>query len=787
MPTVPAAPTGLVATSQNGSVYLTWVAPANGGSAITDYVVQQKLSSQLDTSFVVVPDGIKSTPGATITCTNGTAYVFRVAAKNAIGTGPYCSNSLPVTPSTIPSQPSAPTCISGNGQVTINWLAPANGGSAITDYAIQRKINGQADTTYANLADGVSATTSYTNTGLTNGVSYVYRVAAINSKGASLWSAGSAPVVPSAAPNAPTNLVATSGNGVVNLSWTAPANNGAIITDYTIQRRLSSETDSSFVQVIDTVSSATTASIASINGTSYVFKVAAINAKGIGAYSANSSAVTPSTVPSQCSAPICSKGFNQVTLNWSAPDNGGSTITDYVVQRKVSGQADTSYVTIPHSASNSTTLISTGLVNDTSYVFRVAAVNAKGQGLFSAGSQPAIPGVLPPGAPTNLVATIVYDTGVSFNWTPPTDNGGENATSYTIQSKPQSGSSWKTITSNYAYGVSLAITGHDDVPTVFRVAGVNSAGVGTYSAESNSVTPSNKLFDKSSWRGIVAEPYFTYLNKAADRWYKYIKYNSTNRATLASENASYYSGGWNGLRLEDSSYYGFYSDSTSGVIASSGPIYARSFGGKKYNSISFQLNINDYHRTKTNPLTENNWIDALTHELGHALGIGIFWDHSIVSGATSPINFFLDGTVYTQAQAAYNSISSQTRSKVPLENTGGSGTANSHWENNFRPASAAGSLGVSYPGLSNELMVGYITDSMVLSSLTVKTLVDFGWEQSGKEIAENEGNPTLVSSISAFASIDNILGKCEGPKTKVVLRGESLEGTKNVETEVEGA
>jgi hypothetical protein len=99
---------------------------------------------------------------------------------------------------------------------------------------------------------------------------------------------------------------------------------------------------------------------------------------------------------------------------------------------------------------------------------------------------------------------------------------------------------------------------------------------------------------------------------------------------------------------------------------------------------------------------------------------------------------------------------------MPLENTGDSGTASAHWEDSFRPASAAGSLGVSYPGLFNELMVGYIKNNMVLSSLTIKTLVDFGYEE--RNPGASEGNPSLVSSITAGLIEGEILGKCEGPK-----------------------
>jgi hypothetical protein len=778
----PAAPTGLTVLSQNGSVFLNWAAPTNnGGAAITDYAVQRRLASQTNASFVVVADGVKATPGATIASVNGTSYVFRVAAINRFGTGAYTANSAAVTPYGIPATMAAPTCVSGNGQAIINWVAPANNGSAITDYAIQRKLNGQADTTYVSLVDGVSISTTYTNTGLVNGAGYIYRVAAINARGASVWSAGSAFVTPSAAPNAPTGLTAVSGNGLVNLSWTAPVNNGALITDYTIQRKLDGQPDSSFVQVVDAVSPAVTASIASINGTSYVFRVAAINIKGIGSYSTNSAVVTPSTVPNQCSPPTCTRGFGQVTLNWIEPANNGASITNYIVQRKISTQADTAYVSI-NTRSGSTSYTATGLVNGTSYVFRVAAENIRGAGQFSPASQIVIPGVIPPNAPTNLVATLVNETGVSLSLTAPTYNGGAAITGYTVQARSPAPSiapyDWKTVSNNYIPGSSDPIDGLDDLTTLFRVAAVNSAGVGTYSDESNGVIISNKLFDKSSWRNVVPEPYLGYLNKAADRWYKYIKYNSDLKAYLISYVGSYYPTTWEGVRMEPGSrlitntqdqfygqtigYYHEYTNNTDSTIAASGPIQTLPYtlsnapNVARRSTISMQLRIN--RRFAAAPADQ--WITVITHELGHALGIGQYWQ-SYYTGSTPPTNFFLNGSVYTNAQAAYNSVASVSRTKYPVENSGGVGSISAHWEDNFRSESTT-----SYPGLSDELMVstypmGILPSARrVISLLSIKQLVDFGWEE--KTPGTSEGSPSKVTSlVIQNTTSPGVVCKCE--------------------------
>ena len=63
------------------------------------------------------------------------------------------------------------------------------------------------------------------------------------------------------------------------------------------------------------------------NGTTYTFKVSAINAIGTGAQSAASNAVTPASVPGAPVINSATPGDSKVTLNWGAPGDGGSAIT----------------------------------------------------------------------------------------------------------------------------------------------------------------------------------------------------------------------------------------------------------------------------------------------------------------------------------------------------------------------------------------------------------------------------------------------------------------------------
>jgi autotransporter-associated beta strand protein len=100
-PTVPATTSTVIATVGNGAVGLTWQTPAtDGGLAITDYVIQYRpAATTSDSEWTVYGHSATTATVATVDLlTNGVAYVFRVAAMNAVGIGAYSQESAPCTP-----------------------------------------------------------------------------------------------------------------------------------------------------------------------------------------------------------------------------------------------------------------------------------------------------------------------------------------------------------------------------------------------------------------------------------------------------------------------------------------------------------------------------------------------------------------------------------------------------------------------------------------------------------------------------------------------------------------
>jgi titin len=383
--TVPGVPTALLGTPRNGQVGLTWTVPGtDGGSAITDYVVEYR-TNLVGSSWATFPDGTGTGTSATVTgLTNGTAYLFRVSATNAAGTGSVSAEAGPITPRTVPGQVTNVVATGANGRIEVTWNPPgSNGGAAITDYLVNYSTSPTGP--FVLFKDGVSTATSAAITGLTNGVTYYVRVRAVNAAGNSAPTQAG-PVVPFVQAAAPTGLTGTVGNGRVNLTWTA-GTSPKPITDYVIQFR-TDVAGSSWTTFTDAVSAATTASVTGLtNGTRYLFRVAAVNADGVGVFTDGTLGLTPVVLPAVAPTAVTGRGSaGVITLNWvAAPSSVQSPVTGYVIQYRANSST-AKWTTLPLTVGNVTTARITTLTSRLGYFFRVAARNASGQGPWSAAS-----------------------------------------------------------------------------------------------------------------------------------------------------------------------------------------------------------------------------------------------------------------------------------------------------------------------------------------------------------------------------------------------------------------
>src|SRR4029079_2341070 len=159
-----------------------WTAPSSdGGAAITGYNVYRGTTSGSETPYQALGNVTGYTDAGV---TNGTTYYYTVTAVNSVGES-LASNEATATPQAVLTAPGAPASVlaaRGNTEVTVSWSAPTNnGGSPITGYTVYRSTTSGG--TYVSVGSTDGNTTSYLDTGLTNGTAYWYKVSATNAQG----------------------------------------------------------------------------------------------------------------------------------------------------------------------------------------------------------------------------------------------------------------------------------------------------------------------------------------------------------------------------------------------------------------------------------------------------------------------------------------------------------------------------------------------------------------------------------------------------------------------------
>lgn len=473
----PAQPTSLASTFSNQhAVTLSWSPPTdNGGSAITDYVIQYK--SKTATTWNTWNDGVSVTPSTTVTgLWGGTTYNFRVASVNSVGVGAYTTYIESTTkPKTVPGVPIKLQLVDGyKTSFTIRWSPPVNnGGAGIKDYIIQYKLN--TSSTWTTLNDGVSTATSVTIRNLTNWKTYNFRIAAVNSIGAGAYSNSYVNMTP---PAAPTNYSITSKtHNTVTLQYNHVANTyKPPVRDAIIQYR--QQGSSTWKTYNDGVSLTTNTTITGLTpNTPYEFRVASMNNSG---WSAFTQASTTSTNPSVEATPPTNllstmHNTNSVLLEWSPATS--TDITDYTVQYSTDGQT---WATYPDGESTSTSAYVKGLNPNVAYQFRVATVASNTTSIYSTPiSVTTSNGLNYPQAP-NVTIHGITSTTASLSWVQE-ENTDSRVTGFTLFISTDGGNTFEAYNLGQNVG-RVNITGMTPSTSyMFILEAVNSNGTG-YSA-----------------------------------------------------------------------------------------------------------------------------------------------------------------------------------------------------------------------------------------------------------------------------------------------------------------
>ncbi|MBA4158598.1 MAG: fibronectin type III domain-containing protein, partial [Gemmatimonadetes bacterium] len=223
-PQPPASATSLVATANSPTqVDLTW----NPGSGATSH----KLHRSTVSGFTPNESNRIATVGAVgshsdLSAQQNTTYYYLVVASNSTGDAPPSNEASATTPGMTQS-PSAPTSLVATAvsmsQINLTWTDNASNESG---FKIERAPdNNGAPGAYTQIATVGANTTSYSNTGLSAGTRYWYRVRAYNADGDSGYSNESSATTNDTPPSSLTVKGYTSGGkgkgaNKADLSWT---------------------------------------------------------------------------------------------------------------------------------------------------------------------------------------------------------------------------------------------------------------------------------------------------------------------------------------------------------------------------------------------------------------------------------------------------------------------------------------------------------------------------------------------------------------------------------------
>ncbi len=478
--TVPDAPAQPSVVAGNATVVVTFVAPADGGSAITGYTAACSSSDGGAAGSV----GGASSPITVTGLTNAKTYTCTVFATNGNGPGATSPASAAVVLGTVPDAPVQPSVVAGNASVVVTFVAPADGGSAITGYTAACS---SSDGGAAGSVGGASS--PITVTGLTNAKTYTCTVFATNGNGPGATSPASAAVVLGTVPDAPVQPSVVAGNASVVVTFVAPADGGSVITGYTAA---CSSSDGGAAGSVGGASSPITVT-GLTNGNTYTCTVLATNANGPSASSAPSVAVIPSARPDAPAPPAVVGGNARITVTFVAPADGGSPITGFTASCTSSnGGAARSL------AGASSPITVTGLTNGKTYTCTVLATNANGPGANSAPSAAVIPKTVPsrPVAPT-----VSVGNGRIVVWFQAPGTGGSPITSYRAHCGATNGGSSSTATGRQS---PITVTGLTNGSTyICAIVAVNALGAGASSPVSRAVVPFGKGFRMFSGDGGV--------------------------------------------------------------------------------------------------------------------------------------------------------------------------------------------------------------------------------------------------------------------------------------------
>jgi len=192
-----------------------------------------------------------------------------------------------------------------------------------------------------------------------------------------------------------------------------------------------------------------------------------------------------------------------------------------------------------------------------------------------------------------------------------------------------------------------------------------------------------------------------------------------------------------------------YIDGPYGVLGQAGPDALRTTGSRLPYTGSMEFDSADLAMMETDGTFEG----VILHEMGHVIGIGSLWQSK---GLLQ--NIFTNNPIYVGANALreYRQLAgNQTATGVPVENTGGPGTALGHWRESV---------------FTTELMTGYAEDggvAMPISRMTVGSLQDMGYT-----VDYTKADPYVLPAVTAGAERARQLASLPATSKRLALQAD---------------
>ncbi|MFM8911394.1 MAG: fibronectin type III domain-containing protein, partial [Flammeovirgaceae bacterium] len=258
----------------------------------------------------------------------------------------------------------------------------------------------------------------------------------------------------------------------INLTWVDASNNE---TGFQIERSLTSGTG--FTLLKNTSANTTSFSDTGLAAdTRYFYRVRAFNAVGNSAYTAQASSTT--AIPAAPTTPTATAASStRINLTWA--DNSNNE-TGFQIERSLT--AGSGFTLIATTGANATSFGNTGLTVNTTYFYRIRAINAVGNSIYTSEVSARTSA---PTAPTTLVATATSTTQINLTWV----DASNNETGFQIERSLTTGTGFTLVTTTTANVTSFSNTGLTaNTQYFYRVRSTNAVGSSVFTPQASART-----------------------------------------------------------------------------------------------------------------------------------------------------------------------------------------------------------------------------------------------------------------------------------------------------------